>query len=193
MKLGGKMSTKKIEKGHGKFQWFFFIIFIPTVFSLFLIYVVLTILGVDVLEKGREVGGDIPILSDYLIEDEGVDEVNVEELLHEIEQKQMKIAQLETRLEKKDEEIDSLSKMVRDIEEQLQIERDVAVEVQQELKEIAKLYEAMSAKNAANILAALSIEEVVVHISQISMNHRAAILAKMDPEQAGQIISLLAN
>ena len=79
------------------------------------------------------------------------------------------------------------------MEEQLVNERENEAAVNEKLAEIGKVYEAMSAKNAANIITELSTDEAVTHLLQISTQNRAAIMAKMSPEQAAILMTQLTN
>ncbi|WP_096199363.1 MotE family protein [Bacillus sp. FJAT-45350] len=185
-----KEDTK--EKGYGKLQWFFLIIVIPSIFAIILIYIILTILGINVFERAKEIGSQVPFLSSYLVEEEE-EQINIDELYLTIEEFEAEIERLQRQLVAKEDEISDLTNQASILEEELEIEQEQTVEVQKELAEIGKTYESMSTKNAANILSELPIEEAILHISQVSTDTRAGILAKMNPELAASIMSRLAN
>ncbi|MEB1810090.1 MAG: MotE family protein [Bacillaceae bacterium] len=184
------------EKEYSKIQWFFFVIFIPTLFAIILFAVILIFLGVDVKDKAKEIGGTLPFIGEYIIDEVEEDEenlINIDELQETIASQQNQIEQLERQLTQKDEEILQLQSEATSLEEQVVSQEEAVAEVRHDLKEIAKTYEAMSTKNAANILSELPTSEALLHISQISTQSRAGILAKMDPEKAAEIMSRLAN
>ncbi|MDE5412964.1 MotE family protein [Alkalihalobacterium chitinilyticum] len=184
------------EKEYSKIQWFFFVIFIPTLFAIILFAVILIFLGVDIKDKAKEIGGNLPIIGEYIIDDVEEDEenqINIDELQETITSQQNRIEQLEQQLTQKDEELLQLQNEATFLEEQVVSQEEAVAEVRHDLKEIAKTYEAMSTKNAANILSELPTSEALLHISQISTQSRAGILAKMDPEKAAEIMSRLAN
>ena len=58
MKLGEAMSES--EKKHSKIQWFFFVILIPAVFAVILFVIVMSVLGFDMIEKGKQIGASLP-------------------------------------------------------------------------------------------------------------------------------------
>lgn len=191
------MSEKELEekKEHGKIQWFFFVIFIPTVFAIILVGIVLTILGVNVIDHAKQIGSKVPYVSNLFVEKE---EPDVKELLQTIAENNEELESLEAELEAKDKKIRSLQEELkikkqeyeREIEN-LTLEEEQTPTEKDDLKDIAKTYESMSAKNAASILSELNTEEALLHISQISIAERAAILAKMEPEKAAEIMALL--
>ncbi|OLO40896.1 hypothetical protein BTR23_05330 [Alkalihalophilus pseudofirmus] len=184
------------EKEYSKIQWFFFVILIPTIFAIILFAVILIFLGVDLKEKAKEVGGNLPFIGEHFdeeVEEQEHEDVNIDELYEQIAAQQAQIDQLEQQLTQKDEELLQVQQEASSLEAQVELQEESVVEVRQDLKEIAKTYEAMSTKNAANILSELPTSEALLHISQISTQPRAGILAKMEPEKAAEIMSLLAN
>lgn len=191
MKIGEVMSIE--EKGYGKFQWFFFVIFIPSIFAIVLFVIILSILGFNVLEKAKNVGSNIPVISKYINEDEEEEQINIEDLYVQIAEQEEQINLLTRQLEQKEEEIKDLTNEATNLGEQLDEREEEVIATQKDLKEIAKTYEAMSTKNAANILSELNRDEALLHLSQIKIDVRAAILAKMEPELAADLMSRLAN
>ncbi|ARK30997.1 MotE family protein [Halalkalibacter krulwichiae] len=183
------------SKGHSKFQWFFLVVCIPVIFAVILFSVILSLLGVNVLDKAKAYGSEIPVVASLLENEavEVVEEVNVEYLNETIQKLEAEVDRLQVTLNEREEEIKKLS------DEQAQIEHKAAIEEArlesevQELKDLARTYEAMSTKNAAAIIEQLSDEDALLHLSQISIEVRAGILAKMDSELAANLITQLAN
>lgn len=182
------------EKNYSKLQWFFFVILIPAIFAVILFVIVMYVLGVNVGEKVVQVGSNIPYVSKFFVEEEE-EIINPDELLEQIAVLQDEKENLEQKITQKDEEIEKLREEVR-LQEEAMKKKEEESKVQEkdsELKQIAKTYESMSAKKAASIIEQLEINEAIRHISQLNNDTRAAILEKMDPEKAAQIVSRLAK
>ncbi|WP_144450963.1 MotE family protein [Halalkalibacter nanhaiisediminis] len=186
------MSEK--ENSHNKIQWFFLVIFIPIVFTIILITVILSLLGFNVIDKAKEFSSNIPIVTEYFSnDDKAVEEVDVVSLEQTISEQQAEVDQLQKEIERKDEEIARLGNEMTQLEQSQIVEAELANQAQQELDNIAKTYESMKPKNAANIISALPGEEALLHLSQVSIELRAEILEEMDSEQAASFMSRLAN
>jgi flagellar motility protein MotE (MotC chaperone) len=182
------------EKGYSKIQWFFLVIFIPTIFAVILFGVILSFVGIDVIDRAKQIGATLPFVSDYLSEEEEVDfQGEINELEATITERETAIEQLQKEIEQKTEEVQTIENERNQLEQQLAVREDMEEQTQQELDEIAKTYESMSAKNAATIIAALPEQEALLHISQLSTESKAAILEKMDGEKAAELMSQLAN
>ncbi|MGO4887779.1 MotE family protein [Anaerobacillus sp. MEB173] len=185
------------EKEYSKFQWFFMIIFIPTVFAAILAIIVFMFMGINVLEKGKEISMKLPVVSSWITnnQDNLEPEVDVDELQTTIVKQQSELEALNEQLVERDEEIVNLNREIDSLARQIEIfEEDrqnnqMAIEV--ELTEIAKTYESMSSKNAAKIISELDTTEALQHISTLKPETKASILAKMEPEKAAVIMSEL--
>ncbi|NEU29371.1 MotE family protein [bacterium LRH843] len=186
------MSTK--EKSYNKLQWFFLVIFIPIVFTVILSGVIVSLLGINVLDKAKEIGGSLPIVSSYLSDEpENLDGEQVPLLEQKIAEQQAELDKLHDEMKRKDEEILQLERKQLQLEESQVVQKELAARKKKELGEIAKTYETMSPKNAAAILAALPIDEAFMHLEQVSIEVRANILAKMESKKAADLMSRLAN
>ncbi|MBU8907010.1 MotE family protein [Desertibacillus haloalkaliphilus] len=187
------MATK--EKEYSKFQWFFLIIFIPTIFAVLLLGVILSFLGFNVIDEAKELGSNVPVLSSYLSDEEDDEEekVDVDGLITSLENKQAELERLERQLDQKDEEIASLQDEIVELELAFAQEQQQTADHHQEMADLASTYESMSAKNAARILSELSNEEVLFQISELNTETRAKILSNMGAERAAEIMRLLAN
>lgn len=181
------------EKSYSKIQWFFLVIFIPIVFTAILAGVILSLLGVNVIEKAKDAVASVPFVADYVAPEEEEEPVDVAAFEQTIAEQQAEVERLQSELTSKEEEISQLEMELVQLAESQTIERELAAREEQELEDIAKTYEAMSAKNAAAIISDLPIEEALLHISQVSIDVRADILGKMDSELAAELMSRLAN
>ncbi len=195
MKLGDGMNNEKQQSS--KFKWFFRVIFIPIVFALILFSVILSFLGVNALNQAKKVASNVPFLSEYVRMDEQHleegEKTNLGELTAEVEARDTEINDLENNIASKEEKIQSLLKEINTLKAQLEEKQEAQLSDTKEDEEIAKIYLSMSAKNAANILSELPEEEAVLHLSFIKANSQAPILAKMAPEKAAKLITLLRN
>lgn len=177
-----------------KLQWFFFVIFIPLLFTIIVATVVLSLLGLNPIEKSKEWTSNVPIISSYIEKEEEKDyEAQIIQLEETITEQQKELERLQAEVKAKDEEISTLTFEQQSLIENEEIEKEIQLQTKKEWESIAKTYEAMSAKNAAAIIADLPIEEALLHISEVSIEARADILAKMDSDIAANIMSRLAN
>src|SRR5690606_20161492 len=124
---------------------------------LFLTLLAATVMGVNVYEKAKDIGGNIPVVSSIL---GGKKTVSISEhneaivkLEAQIEEKNAKISRLERKVEEKEAEIDLLNQDKKRLETTRE-EVDQANQVedggkQQEMKEIVAVYETMMPKRAA--------------------------------------------
>jgi flagellar motility protein MotE (MotC chaperone) len=183
------------EKAHSKLQWFFFVICIPVLFAVILFSVILSFLGIDVLDKAKEYSASVRGVSTLLVEDAMEEEivVDIAALETTIQEQQVEIERLQMAISQREEEIKSLNNEVAQIEHKAAIEEELHAGEVQELKDIAKTYESMSSKNAANIITQLATDDALLHLSQVSIEVRAGILSKMDSEKAADLLSRLAN
>jgi flagellar motility protein MotE (MotC chaperone) len=182
------------EKTHSKIQWFFLVICIPIIFAIILFSVILSFLGVDVMDKAREYSGNIPVVSSWMTEEEEeIQKIDVQSLEATIEEQQGEIERLQATIIHREEEIKSLKNEQAQVDHQPLIEEELYSEEATELKDIAKTYESMSTKNAAGIIAQLSTEDALLHLSLVSIEVRAGILSKMDSEVAADLMSRLAS
>ncbi|MFB4162668.1 magnesium transporter MgtE N-terminal domain-containing protein [Alteribacillus sp. JSM 102045] len=187
------MPKKTTEKKSGKLQWFFLIIFIPTLFAAIIAGVLLSILGVNVLDLGKNAASDLPVVSSFFEEEENETENEMssrptEKVLNE---KDQEITELEQELEDKEEEIRSLEETLEDLQIEMETEEENTEQTNMELKELAQVYENMSAGKAADILAELETEQILRHMAEMNTESRAAIISKMEAERAAELIDAL--
>ncbi|MDV2685431.1 hypothetical protein RYX56_13785 [Alkalihalophilus lindianensis] len=184
----------KKEKTTSAFQMFVLVIFIPVIFGIIFFSVILNIIGFDVWGQAKQVSSSIPYVSSLFKEQE--EELEVELVTNQIEaseEQQNEISSLEQQLAERNERVRELETEKLELEQKLLVEQEMSNRATKELTEIAKTYEAMSAKNAAAILSELQTEEALLHLSQLSTDSRAAILAKMEASRAAELMSRLTN
>lgn len=192
---------KKNENDSSKLQWTFFVIVIPFIFTVTFITVILTVAGVDVAGKMKEAISHLPGTADHTSVQEKKNsknadaspaaELEVENKLQKttIEKQQQEISALENDADLKVREIQQLSQEVKSLKEQLLGSENK----EKEGKDIAKLYEKMSSKKAAEIIPFLSDEEALLILTSIKDDQLIAVMEKMSAEDAAKYTKMLAE
>ncbi|MDV2885272.1 MotE family protein [Alkalihalophilus pseudofirmus] len=184
----------KKEKTHSKLQMFVLVILIPVIFGVIFFSVILNMIGFDVLGTAKQAASSIPYVSSLMEDDEeDIIESETEEQDIDTTADQNEIALLQQQIAERDSKITELENEVIEMEQRLLVEQELNNNATQELSEIAKTYEAMSAKNAAAIISELQTEEALLHLSQLKTDSRAAILSKMDSAVAADLMSRLTS
>ncbi|WP_134700378.1 MotE family protein [Ammoniphilus sp. YIM 78166] len=196
------------ERKYSKMEWFFYIIFLPVLFTLVLTGLLLNMLGYDVVNKVLTVGNKIPYIEKYLPdpveEDEDMESAqpNLEEqvarlteeisvLNEEIQRKQSEIESMKKEHESVDNQTKKLEEEIINLQKQLEEKRVTDEERQVKMNDLAKLYSSMSPSKAAPILESLSTEEAVLVLAAMKPADRVGIVAKMNPQRAGELTILL--
>ncbi|MGY4689823.1 MotE family protein [Salibacterium sp. K-3] len=188
------MAKQKKEKKNGKGQWFFLIIFIPVVFALILGIVLLSVLGVNVVDMGRSMMNEVPGITMSQEEtEENAEESAPEASPEELAAKEEEIATLEQQLEAKNTEIRELEQEIETIQVEQEAEAEETDQENPALQEAAQVYESMGASEAAAVLSEMENEEVIRHLSETGTELRAEILAEMEPARASVIMNALSE
>lgn len=184
----------KEEQQYGKLQWFFMIILIPTVFAMILFSVILSFMGVSVIDEAKHVASRVPVLSNYIKTDEQLEEedrqVKIEELTDTLSQREREIELLINDLEGKETEIKALQEELENLAREIELLQASEVKAITDFEDLAKVYASMNPQSAARIIDELTIETAAIQLSFVETNARAAILATMEPERAARIIEL---
>ncbi|MEH7385732.1 MotE family protein [Bacillus sp. JJ1521] len=190
------METNEKEE-YSKFQWFFYVVFIPSFFTLIVVFVLLSVTGFNPIGAVKGFASKVPVISS-LFEDEekesqaqNEDEIYVADLETEIQAKESKITQLESELDTKNGEIHSLELEIENLSDELVKFQEERLSKGKTLNELTKMYEQMSAKNAAKILPNLKDDEAREILSSINTEKLAAIFEKMSPEDAAKFTQLI--
>ena len=183
-------------KGYGVFQWIIFMIVIPLLFALLVTLIVMTVAGINVLEKAKE----LPVIS-QIMDEESADNgkennERVALLKEEAKQKDVKIQELEKELEQSKREVEELltekDRLELEIQKMKEQEKEKEEKKAQD-RSIISTYESMSPKNVANILVNLTDDEAVEILSEMSTDQQADILEKLPPETAAEYTGLLSG
>jgi flagellar motility protein MotE (MotC chaperone) len=196
-----KNTVKNKEKDSSKLQWTFFVIVIPFIFTVTFITVILTVAGVDVAGKMKEAILHLQGTAEHTGVHEKKNSKNADasltaELEEEnklqkttIEKQQQEISALENDADLKVREIQQLSQEVKSLKEQLLGTENK----EKEGKDIAKLYEKMSSKKAAEIIPFLTDEEALLILTSIKDDQLIAVMEKMSAEDAAKYTKMLAK
>ncbi|MFZ3587920.1 MotE family protein [Bacillus sp. DJP31] len=179
-------------KVYNKFQWFLFAGVIPFLFAVTFALVVLTIAGVNVMDVVKKYGQHIPGISALSKSDEP--EINIEEKLRkdigDLEANATGQIATVTKLEKEAEqnlqELQNQQAQIDKLTEELIKKDALQQDTKQTLKDIATMYESMSAQNAAAILTELNDQEALKIVQSLSMEALGAIFEKMSPADAAK-------
>ncbi|MEM1503316.1 hypothetical protein RG959_07825 [Domibacillus sp. 8LH] len=204
--MAGKKKKKVPADMEGKnsynpFQWLLFIVVIPLLFALTVGLVVMTIAGVNVFEKTKEVAANIPYVSEWTgaTEQDGkTDSEKVVELQGEIKNKQAKIDQLSDDLESSKAEIEELlteqDRLNAQIK-QLQNQQKETAETEEKsaANNVAKTYESMDEESIAGIITNLTNNEAVAILQELSVEKQAAIFENLDAKKAAEYTKILSN
>lgn len=187
------------DQEKSKFQWFFIVIFIPAVFVMILAGVLMYYMGVNVGGAVREAASALPFINadEEILEEEYTLEELTARLEHENENYAGELARLEMELESKEEEILRLEEelLLLNQEEEHGDDQEATEEDvnRQDLRDIVRTLESMTASKAADILEEMSEDEAAGYLRQMNIDNRAQILSRMDPVSGASLVNQLAE
>lgn len=209
------METVEEEKSYTKWEWFLYIILLPTLFTLILVGIILTFMKVDVISPIIEVGRKIPFVEKILPDSKKVDDdefvlyentfnnqtgTNQNEATgQEPNQFEQDLIEKEAQIVELQGDLDSSKGQIEALEMELdQLKQSIIPEVKNEeqrkkIKELAQTYSAMTSSKSAPILSNLKPEEAVQILAEMDSKKKSQILAKMDPQTAADLTMLLKN
>ena len=178
------------ERKYSKLEWFFYIIFIPLLFTLVLSAVIAQMFGYNVMGILAKELNKVPVL-EKVIPDAAVDSSAPAEDGNKADEKDSKISELEIKLEAKEREIADLKRKA-ELEKQ---KMDQVLQQAQKHQEATKAAEKKATeeeqKKAAPILEKMAPEEAAQLLLTMKAEERSAIMAKMDPKKAADLSLLL--
>ncbi|WP_394137055.1 MotE family protein [Cytobacillus oceanisediminis] len=190
-----RMPEEQGSQKASKFQWFLFAFFIPILFAVTVALLVFTLSGNNIFETAKEYGQKIPLLSSIINGERSISEEVMEsqliEMEAEIKDREARISQLESQLDSKKLEIERAGLEKQRLEQEIEELTAIKEENKRAFKDIVKTYESISAKKAAPILTEMKDEEAVKILSNVKADTLAAIMEKMDPEDAAHYTALL--
>lgn len=191
MKTGELM--KENEKS-SKLVWFLLVIAVPAVFAVTVFGIVLSFMGVNVLEEAKNSGKKIPIVKNvFNDETQAASATQNKDKRWQIkfneQEEYIKIVSAD--LKKKEKEVTGLKNEIALLEKQME-DAETSVKAD-EKKQLKKLYEAMSAKDAAAVFSEMNNDEVLGILTLLQTESQAAILAKLDAKRAAELTVLMAS
>lgn len=183
------------EEKTSKLQWFLFAI-IPLLVIIAATLIILMIADINVFEKAKEVGKKLPVVSQFMDEKPSKKVTQLEEKIIELEgqirDREALVAQLESKLATKESEQDQFELEKEQLAQTIVELEAIQSENKRAFKDIVRTYETMSAKKAAPILVEMKSEDALQILSHVKADTLAAILEKMEPQQAAHFTALLA-
>ena len=189
--------TKKTSK----LQWFLFVVFIPLLFTISIVLLILTFSGINVFEQGKKYAAQLPFISQWIEGTEENEKKKLQEQLIELKativEKEKQLKKANDALKEKEAEIDALKQEIARLQtekEQAQQPTTPSTEQTDATRvDVVKMYETMSPKKAAEIIPQMSDQEAVNLLSKLKADKVASILEKMDAQNAAKYTSLLAK
>ncbi|WP_297989846.1 MotE family protein [Anoxybacillus sp.] len=190
--------TKKTSK----LQWFLFVVFIPLLFTISIALLILTFSGINVFEQGKKYAGQLPFISQWVEGTEANEKKKLQEQLVELKativEKEKQLKKAKDALKEKEAEIDALQQEIARLQaEKEQVQEPTTTPPTEQTStprvDVVKMYETMSPRKAAEIIPQMSDQEAVNLLSKLKTDKVAAILEKMDAQNAAKYTSLLAK
>lgn len=185
-----------MDKKPNKALWFLLVIVIPLLFAASLSVIIFSLMGVNLIEKGKSYASNVPVISNW-VETEGVKERSTEEMIlslkSQVKTLQEKNKKAEAEVLQQEEVIKQQQSDIVGLKDQLQEKESDATKQDDALNKIAEVYGAMSPGNAAQIFETMENSESAIILANLETDVQAAILAEMDPAVAAELTKLLTN
>jgi len=191
-----ELEVQQPTRKSGGFQKFFIWILIPIMFVVAVLLVVATLMDTNVFDLGKKAVSNLPFVEseeqqakDAIV----MDDSKVVGLQAEIQEKEAEIAQLQNKLDTTTNEKEKLlteqERLLFEIEK-LKREQD---EVKRDFNDILSTFDKMSPKAAAPVLIKMSDAQALRILSSLKPDKLAAILEKMDPQDAAKYTEMMAK
>lgn len=192
------MAQKMEESQEGnKFQTFLMVVAIPSLFAVVIAMVALSILGINIFETAKDLGGKMPFISQYVSEEGQPSteefEKNIISLEAEIKDREAKMEQLQSKIDSKDTQLKRMELEKAQLQSQIEELTAIQEENKRAFREIVKTYETMSAKSAAPIISNMETGEAIKILTNIKPESLAAIMEKLPADVAAEYTELLTN
>ncbi|HAQ07788.1 MAG TPA: hypothetical protein DCR24_09790 [Bacillus bacterium] len=192
-----KIVEEKEVQSVNRFQWFLFVVAIPTLFAVVIALVVLSFAGINIFQTANDLGMKIPIISDMIKKESQPSvekfEENIISLEAEIKDREAKMEQLEAKIESKDMQVKRMELEKTQLEAQIEELTAIQEENKRAFRDIVKTYETMSAKSAAPIISQMENDEALKILTNIRAESLAAIMEKLSAEDAARFTEMLTN
>lgn len=194
--MAQKVEEKENQEGN-KFHAFLMVVAIPSLFAVVIALVALSILGINIFETAKDLGGKVPFISQYVKEESKPSteefEKNIISLEAEIKDREAKMEQLQSKIDSKDTQLKRVELEKAQLQAQIEELTAIQEENKRAFREIVKTYETMSAKSAAPIISNMETGEAVKILTNIKPESLAAIMEKLPADEAAKYTELLTN
>jgi flagellar motility protein MotE (MotC chaperone) len=188
------------EKHRSKLANIVYIVIIPLVFTVILVAFLLNFMGFPVGKTFQEWGNQIPLINQLVadptpVQAENQDDSDYWKNKYEmsnsaIKEKDQEISNLKKELSSNQKGLEELKQKNADFQTQLSEKK--AQKSQEDLKQVAGIYENMSASKAAKIFEAMSLEDASLTLMLLDQEHQSSILGGMkDPKKAARITMMI--
>ncbi|PXW92529.1 flagellar motility protein MotE (MotC chaperone) [Streptohalobacillus salinus] len=195
--IGETMANKKAPPKKKRLLQTLLLILVPLILSITIIYIVLSLLGLEPISKTKNFMNNVPVLESLVVTDQEAAFAEREaDYQSQIENYQTEIDRLSQELSGKDAEIADLNAQIEqlnaEIDQYLNNLDDRATR-EERIQALTETYATMEAISAANILMNTDQDIVLAVLQELSPEQRSAILSAMPAEDAGRYTNLLAN
>ncbi|MFC0188893.1 MotE family protein [Fictibacillus aquaticus] len=181
----------------GRLAWFLMVIAVPMIFAITVFAIVLSMMGVNVIDEAAKAGKNIPIFSSFFNENKEIapsvkkGALNQEQYVKQLNEQDAYIKRLEADIRKKEDETSSLKDEVVKLKQQ---NDEASAELEQKKDgSLSELYAEMSSKQAAAVLVLLDNASAADILESLETDKQAEILSKMEPSDAAEMTSLLSQ
>jgi flagellar motility protein MotE (MotC chaperone) len=185
----------KQNENSSKLLWLLLVVVVPAVFTIAIFGILLSFVGVSVVEEAKSIGKNIPVIKMLLYEDAEATAAATndqeKQWKSKFDEQEDYIKMLSADLQNKEKQVTELKNNIALLEKQVEdAESSVKEEGNQQLK---KLYEAMSANDAAAVMTKMNNNQVLGILILLEPETQSEILAKIDAERAAELTVLMAN
>jgi len=181
--------TEEVEEKYTFLQKLLYLFIIPLLFTLVVVLGYLTYEGRNIFEVAQSFlpsNKEVAVTEEKKEEEEKEDTSTPSSSSQDVILLERQISDKEREITKLVAKLDEANSRIEDLEKQQQ-------EVRASTKELAKLYEGMSTKKAAQIIMELEQEMALLLLNELSTSKTSSILGQMEPEQAARFTELLAD
>ncbi|BAU27671.1 flagellar motility protein MotE (MotC chaperone) [Aneurinibacillus soli] len=194
------------EQSYSKMEWFFYIIFIPLLFTLVLSAIIAQMFGYNVVGMLAKGLNQVPVVEKLIPDSAAPNSKKTTQTETTPAKSDARVSDLQKQLDLKNKEIDKLKqkqqeeKKMQDQAQQATSAQTTAAQASQqkateerlkEMKQLAKIYTAMSAGKAAPIFEKMPPEEAANLLQVMKPEDRSSIMAKMNPKKAADMTVLI--
>ncbi len=191
-----ELEDQQPTRKSGGFQKFFMWVLLPIMFVVAVLLIVATLMNTNVFDLSKKALGNLPFVeSEEQQAKKAVvsNDSKVVGLQAEIQEKAAEISQLQKKLDttttEKEQLLTEKEQLLFEIEK-LKREQD---DVKRDFNDILTTFDKMSAKAAAPVLIKMSDAEALRILSNLKPDKLAAILEKMDPQDAAKYTEMMSK